>query len=225
MRLRLFLLLLTIITLLIFTLFSYTVAKEFWQKIDFDTTVKLQDKLARRFDGIFSYFSLIGSIEITVSLCLILAILFLIRGKWLVFLGWLMIIPASIGEIFGKLILFHPSPPVIFHRSILPTHLPSFYIQTNFSYPSGHMTRTFFIITVLVCLIFFSRLNFFLKFSLIAALLTLAAMMTVTRVYLGEHWLSDTLGGGILGIGVGLFASILILDSKQDKIPSLARGR
>lgn len=223
MRIKLFLL--SAIFLSFFTYFSYTVAKERWQQFDFDTTVKLQDHLSRKYDQIFSYFSLLGSVEVTVGISIFFAILALLKWKWWVILGWLMIVPATLAEVFGKLVLFHPGPPVFFHRSLLPTSLPSFYVHTNFSYPSGHMTRTFFIITVLVCLIFFSRLNYFLKFSLMAILLTLASMMALTRVYLGEHWLSDTLGGGILGIGVGLLASVLILESKQDKIASLARGR
>lgn len=42
-------------------------------------------------------------------------------------------------------------------------------------------------------------------------------MMTLTRVYLGEHWLSDVLGGGLLGIGMGLFATGLILRQAQDQ--------
>lgn len=207
--------LLSVANLFAFTIFSYTVAKEVWQKIDFDTTVKLQDNLPRRFDAIFSYFSLLGSVELTVGFCLIVGLISLLKGKWPVFLGWLMIIPASMGEVFGKLVLFHPSPPVFFHRGILPTHLPSFYIQTNFSYPSGHMTRTIFIITILICLIFFSKVNYFLKLCLIVLLLTLAFMMALTRVYLGEHWLSDTLGGGLLGMGMGLFATGLILSKER----------
>lgn len=201
---------LSVLSLTIFTLFSYSVAKEAWQKIDFDSTVKLQDHLSRKFDLPFSYFSLLGSAEVTVGICLIAALWSLVRGRWLAILGWLMIIPASLAEVFGKLVLFHPGPPVLFHRSTLPTHLPSFYIHTDFSYPSGHMTRAIFIITVLVCLIIFSK-NSFSKITLLLLLFFLAGMMGLTRVYLGEHWLSDVLGGGFLGISFGLFASVLIL--------------
>lgn len=196
--------------LTIFTLFSYSVAKELFQKIDFDTTVKLQDRIPRRFDGIFSYFSLLGSAEVTVGFCLILSFLFLLKGKWLGTLGWLMIIPASLAEVFGKLILYHPAPPVLFHRSTLPTHLPSFYIHTDFSYPSGHMTRTAFIVTVIILLLAMQK-NFLSKSILLFLLFSLAGMMALTRIYLGEHWLSDVLGGGLLGISFGLFASVLIL--------------
>ena len=146
MRVKLFLLSLFFIGL--FTYFSYTVAKEKWTKADFDTTVKLQDHITRRFDKYFSYFSLLGSVEITIGFCLIMVILSAVRFKGLAILGWLMIVPATLAEVFGKLVLFHPAPPVFLHRSILPSGLPSFYIHTDFSYPSGHMTRTIFIITI-----------------------------------------------------------------------------
>lgn len=209
MRTKLFLFFL--VFTLIFTYFSYTVAKERWQKIDFDTTVKLQDHISRRFDGIFSYFSLLGSAEVTIGLCLVLSLLALLGGKWLAIIGWLMIIPASMGEVFGKLVVFHPGPPVFFHRSLLPTNLPSFYVHTDFSYPSGHMTRTIFIITVFFSTVIFSSKNFSSRLITLAALVLLAFLMGLTRVYLGEHWLSDVLGGGILGAAVGFFASILIL--------------
>lgn len=209
------LLLLSLLFISLFTYFSYIVAKERWTKTDFDTTVKLQDHISRRFDKYFSYFSLLGSAEVTVGFCAVMAILSLSRFKFLPLIGWLMIIPASIGEIFGKLILFHPSPPVFLHRSVLPTNLPSFYVHTDFSYPSGHMTRTIFIITILLSLVIFKSQNSFPKTIIIFSLIGLAFLMGLTRVYLGEHWTSDVIGGSILGVGMGFFAAILILRTKK----------
>lgn len=213
MRIKLFLL--SLVFLSFFTYFSYTVAKERWQNFDFDTTVKLQDHISRKYDQIFSYFSLLGSVEVTVGICLLFAFPALLKWKWLAILGWSMILPATLSEVFGKLVLFHPGPPVFFHRSLLSTSLPSFYVHTNFSYPSGHMTRTIFIVTVLVCMLLFGlRGKLFLKTVMIFGLLSFAILMALTRIYLGEHWFSDVLGGGLLGVGSGLLASILILPKR-----------
>lgn len=212
MRNKLFLL--SVIFLALFTQFSYIVAKESWQKVDFDTTVKLQDHILRKYDLYFSYFSLVGSAEITIGFCLIMAGLFLIKRRWLAVVGWIIIIPASLAEVFGKLVLFHPGPPAFFHRNLLPMSLPSFYIHTNFSYPSGHMTRAIFIITILVLMTLFSKLNFSLKLIMLLSLVFFGFMMGLTRVYLGEHWSSDVVGGALLGISAGCFAYLLIFKAR-----------
>ncbi len=207
--------LLSLLFIGLFTIYSYTVAKETWTKTDFDTTVKLQDHISRRFDKYFSYFSILGSAEVTVSFCALMIIWSLIRLKFLQVLGWLMIIPASLAEVFGKLVLFHPAPPNFLHRTILPTGLPSFYVHTDFSYPSGHMTRTIFIITIFICLAIFQSKNQLVKLISISSLMTLAFLIMLTRIYLGEHWTSDVIGGSVLGVAVGLFATGLILRTKK----------
>ena len=215
MRVKLFFL--SIIFLALFTVFSYHVAKEKLQQFDFDTTVKVQDHIPRIYDPIFSYFSLLGSVEVTLGLCFILSLLALIRGRWPASLGWLLIIPATVGEVFGKLVLFHPSPPHFMHRGMLSTTLPSFYVHTDFSYPSGHMTRTIFIATVFFCIILISKEIFLTKWIKLGIILLFAFLMALTRISLGEHWLSDVAGGTLLGIGMGFFSAMLILRRIKDQ--------
>ncbi len=53
-----------IFLLILFILFSYSVQKNLFTAFDFDTTVKLQDRIPRKLDTPFSLFSLIGSFEI-----------------------------------------------------------------------------------------------------------------------------------------------------------------
>lgn len=213
MRKNLFLLF--IVFTLLFTFFSYTVAREQWQKFDFDTMVKLQDNISPKFDGIFSWFSLLGSVEVTIGLSFLLALFALLRKRFTASAGWLAIIPATLGEVFGKLTVFHPGPPAFFHRSVLPTGLPSFYVHTNFSYPSGHMTRTVFIAVIFACLVIFSVKRPSFKLFSLSFLAALVFMMALTRVYLGEHWFSDVAGGILLGSAFGFLGAVLILKTKK----------
>ena len=68
------------------------------------------------------------------------------------------------------------------------------------SFPSGHSTAGFLTATVLS--------SFYPEIMFISFLL--ASAVAFSRVYLGEHFLSDALTGSIIGITVGLLIPVII---------------
>ena len=181
-----------------FVVLSYFVDKGALKTIDLATTTTLQKYIPRTLDAPFSLLSLFGSFEVT-TVILLTSIWFIFkRNPTLNIWAILFYIFGNISEVFGKLFLLHPSPPSTYYRYV-GIVFPSSYIHTDYSYPSGHMYRiTFITIVLLISLRSKNRL------LTLTAALTFVPLMIVSRIYLGEHWLSDVIGGSLLGTSLGL---------------------
>lgn len=85
-------------------------------------------------------------------------------------------------------------PPV----ESLEIHVPQ---KTDFAYPSGHAS---IVAAGALILIILYRREMELIFSIILA--CEAALVCISRIYVGDHYFLDVIGGVLLGAGISLFS-------------------
>ncbi len=121
-------------------------------------------------------------------------------------------------EIFGKTFVHHPPPPEFMLRTQEMLQFPMYYVQKLNSYPSGHAGRTMFFSVICFILIYQSkRLNLLTKIILAGLLVFYDITMLISRVYLGEHWTSDVIGGTLLGSALGFFTGMYFKINSRER--------
>jgi len=186
------------VALLVFLVMLFLEVKQVFVALDPAITKFFQTFFpTRALDIPLSFFSLLGSFEIT-TLGVIAIALWVFRRQKRIFYSLVFFGGILMFEFMGKLFLYHPGPPSIFFRYSIPFVFPTSYVHTNYSFPSGHVSRTLFLAVVTV---FIVRRRLV---SLAAVLFSL--VMIFSRIYLGEHWFSDVLGGFFLGSSMGFLA-------------------
>lgn len=113
-------------------------------------------------------------------------------------------------ELYGKSVVHHPSPAFAMIKHPV-TIFPANYVNEQFSYPSGHAARAVF----LSVFVFFSAWHAGVavrqKRYLVGTGLGLyIAVVLISRIYLGHHWLSDVVGGLLLGLGMGVLTWVIV---------------
>ncbi len=151
---------------------------------------------------------LAGYLQVLLGLGAVLALfLFERRAGWLMAIGSI----SSLLDNLIKLIISRQRPPADLVHILTPA--------TGYSYPSGHA-------------VFFTWMSFMLAFSLAPRVkapyrpvlwIMAGAVIVLTclaRVWAGDHWPSDVLGGVLLGIGW----SALVLWVPERWLPSPTSG-
>ena len=86
-----------------------------------------------------------------------------------------------------------------------PTRMYQAYAETGFSFPSGHATLAAAFYGFLIYLLWRMMPAGFARTASVSALALLIALISFSRLYLGVHYLTDVVGGLLLG---GLFVWI-----------------
>lgn len=203
--------------LILFLIVSLTVNFGMWRGIDLQTTIFLQSVLSRQIDLPFSLFSLLGSFEVTAAIFALLVLLIFIFRKriwWQAIISFTTLLGI---EVLGKKIIFQSPPPIEFFRYTLPWFFPTAHVKTSYAFPSGHTARTVFLTVLILGILFQKKLSRNQKIIVFIAAIVFDFLMFVSRVYLGEHWVADVLGGILLAGGLALF-TLSIPQLKKSKI-------
>ena len=91
-----------------------------------------------------------------------------------------------------KELVARPRPPMLLVH--VAHHLP------GSSFPAGHVLNLTVFAGFLCYLTCVHLAPSWLRTALIALLVAMIALMGIARIYAGEHWPSDVLGGYLLGI-------------------------
>src|SRR5258708_6460945 len=188
---------------LLFFCFSVLVKKGFFTKIDFDTTVRLQNHTPVKLDRVFPVFGILASLPVMIFILLV--VLFLFR-KWTGVLVLFLFFIAHGVELFGKLFINHPPPPFLFYKHLdAPDFsLQKYYVSGGSSYPSGHEFRSVFVGILILFLMLRSHKRSRIQKILISVIILITIFFVgVSMVSLGEHWTSDVIGGALFGAAMG----------------------
>ncbi|PPJ02126.1 PAP2 family protein [Nocardia nova] len=108
---------------------------------------------------------------------------------------------AAAASTVTKYVVARARPPAVLHLTA----------ESDFSFPSGHTTGTTALVGAVLVVFVLTRPGY--ARTAVAGVCTagIVAVVAATRLYLGVHWLTDVVGGVVLGTAVTLIATTLLV--------------
>lgn len=186
-----------------FLMLSLFVGKQVTRSLDLTVTQTIQHCGFKMLDYTMYFFTLLGSIEFSCFALLVVCWYLYRKYHWPgVFLYLFFFMALSGVEYIWKYLVAYTPPGPGFDRN--PFHFSFFSIRTPYSFPSGHAFRSVFLLGI-----WYQRLN--QKYipaqgnilTQKVIIIVLSFIIGFSRIYLGDHWMSDVIGGFLLA-AVGL---------------------
>jgi membrane-associated phospholipid phosphatase len=180
--------------------------------LDAEVTRWMVDRRSQPWTDVMRFVTWLGSSWVVFPLAVVaVVVLLIVRQRWLALFVALSVIGASVLSVLAKDVIERDRPPL----DIRLQH------SVSYSFPSGHSTQaaaTYFAFAIAVTVLSESRALRTIAW-LVAALIVFS--VGVSRIYLGMHWVTDVLGGWMLGslCAAGLAVALAPLKTGQHAAP------
>jgi len=138
--------------------------------------------------ALFTTITVLGTWQVATLITIIIPLLLWFRRKRLYLLPFLgTVVGSALFNLISKMVIQRPRPAL------------SYYIESSFSFPSGHASIAIALYGFIIYVLFQEVRRPWVKAGIILAGLALILLIGLSRLYFGVHYVSDVLGGYLSG--------------------------
>lgn len=167
----------------------------------FDRAVNqaIQELLPEGTVRLLAFWTDLGGVQVAVAVSVVLVVWFLLRRQYWRLLALGMVMGVGTAVMWSFKLFFERERPV----GLLGT-------PTDPSFPSGHSSTAMMLYGFLIFLLWQSTHRAWVRWASTLLLVSVIFFVGLSRVLLSVHWVSDVLGGLVLGLGWLSFSLIFI---------------